>query len=241
MKGVLKDIEFKCAVCIVGRRDLINDKRELVLGPSSTLEVVDRFCYLGDVIGAGGGVQEASKARVKCAWAKFRELEPILTCRGASLKTKGKIYQACVRSVLTYGSETWAMKAEDMRRLERTERMMVRWMCGVSLKDKRHSEELLKWLGIESVLEVVRRSRLRWFGHVERMCTDNWVSACREIKVVGSNGPGRGRKTWRECVVDDMRRLGLSRELAQDRIMWRGAISGKRLTCVQARTHGRKT
>ena len=29
------------------------------------------------------------------------------------------------------------MKADDLRSLERTERMMVRWMCGVSLKDRK--------------------------------------------------------------------------------------------------------
>ena len=44
---------------------------------------------------------------------KFRELSPILTVRGMSLKMKGKIYGACVQSVMTYGSETWALKVSD--------------------------------------------------------------------------------------------------------------------------------
>ena len=82
-----------------------------------------------------------------------------MTSRGASLKAKGKIYNACVRSVVVYGSETWAMRVEDMHRLERTERVMVRWMSGVTLKDKKPSEELLDHLGIESIAVVVRRSR----------------------------------------------------------------------------------
>ena len=73
-----------------------------------------------------GGAEEASRARVRRAWAKFRELSPILTARGASLIVKGKFYRACVQSVLVYGSETWAMKVDDMQRLERTERLMVR-------------------------------------------------------------------------------------------------------------------
>jgi len=38
------------------------------------------------LIGAGGGAKEASSARVRRAWAKFRELAPVLTSRGASLK-----------------------------------------------------------------------------------------------------------------------------------------------------------
>ena len=54
------------------------------------MEVVDKFCCLGDVIGKGGGAEKASRARVRCAWGKFRDLR-LLTTRGASLKVKGKI------------------------------------------------------------------------------------------------------------------------------------------------------
>ena len=43
------------------------------------LECVGKFCYLGDMIGSGGGAEEASRARVQCAWGKFRKLAPILT------------------------------------------------------------------------------------------------------------------------------------------------------------------
>lgn len=229
IKGKLKNVEFKCAACVAGlqNKNKMSMKRELVLGPDCSVEIVDRFCYLGDMIGAGGGAEEASRARIRCAWAKFRELAPILTSRGLSLRTKGKIYNACVRSVLVYGSETWAMRVEDLHRLERTERMMVRWMCGVTLKDRKCSEDLLGRLCIASVAEVVRRNRLRWFGHVERMSADNWVSACREIEIEGSRRRGRGRKTWQECVVADMCGLGVKREAAQDRTLWRSVISGK--------------
>ena len=102
--------------------------------PNVKVEYVSRFCYLDDMLGAEGGVVEAARARVRCAWAKFKELTSILTIRGASYHIKGKIYRACVQSVLSYGTETWAMKAENLHSLERAERMMVRWMCGVSLK-----------------------------------------------------------------------------------------------------------
>jgi len=78
------------------------------------MEHVDKFCYLGDMISAGGGVGKASRMRVKCAWNSFRDLQPILTKRGASLKIKGKIYRACVESVLVHGTETWAMKVDEM-------------------------------------------------------------------------------------------------------------------------------
>ena len=129
------------------------------------------------------------------------------------------------------------MKAEDMQRLERTERMMIRWMCGVRLSDKKASAELLSRLDIESVSVVVRRGRLRWFGHVERKQPDDWVSACRHIVVESVNGRGRGRprKTWRECVEEDMSKLKLCVKDTQDRAVWRSGILGNRLTRAVAR------
>ena len=62
------------------------------------------------------------------------------------------------------------MKAENLHSLER---MMVRWICGVSLKDRKYSVDLYSILGIQSVADVVRRGRLRWFGHLERKSVDD--------------------------------------------------------------------
>ena len=138
--------------------------------------------------------------------------------------------------VMTYGSETWAVKMEDMQRLERTEKIMIRWMCGVTLRDIKSSEELRQQLSVVSVSDVVRQDRLRWFGHVERKDADDWVSACRNMVVCGEKGRGRGKKTWRECVADDMRRMHLKTEDAQDRVIWRDGILGNRPTRASAET-----
>ena len=70
--------------------DRVRGGAEFILGASEKLEVVDRFCYLGDMLGKGGGAEESSRVRVKCAWGKFNELAPILTMRGASLRLEGK-------------------------------------------------------------------------------------------------------------------------------------------------------
>ena len=83
------------------------------------------------------------------------------------MRLKGQFDRMCVQRVMVYGSETWSMRAEKMRRMERTE-SMIRWMCGVTLKDRCKSEELRKRLEIEDVADVARRSRLGWFGLGEK-------------------------------------------------------------------------
>ena len=61
---------------------------------------------------------------------------------------------------------------------------MMRWMCGVQLKNRVKIEELWKCLKIEDVSDVVRRGRLSWFGHVERKSVNDWVSSCRGFVVL---------------------------------------------------------
>ena len=74
------------------------------------LECVCKFVYLGDMLNDAGRVEQAVATRVRAAWMKFKELGGILCMRGASLRMKGVVYKACVRSMLTYGAETWALK-----------------------------------------------------------------------------------------------------------------------------------
>ena len=69
--------------------------KEVVTEPNVKLECVPKFCYLGVTLGAGGCWEEVARARVRCAWAKFKELSPILTTRGASYRIKEKVYNAC--------------------------------------------------------------------------------------------------------------------------------------------------
>ena len=42
---------------------------EVVIEPNVKLECVPKFCYMGDTLGAGGGVEEAAKARERFARA----------------------------------------------------------------------------------------------------------------------------------------------------------------------------
>ena len=50
------------------------------------------------------------------------------------------------------------------------------------------------------------------------------MSTCRKVKVAGARYKGRKRKTWEECVEDDMKVLGLHPEWAVFRDMWRDVI-----------------
>jgi len=67
---------------------------------------------------------------------------------------------------MLHGSETWPVRKENKVTLQRAEMRMVRWMCGVKLKDRFPSKELRERLGIDDVVLVLQQNRLRCYGHV---------------------------------------------------------------------------
>ena len=126
------------------------------------------FYYLGDMLGAAGGCEEVSRTRVRAAWGQFKEFAELLTRRGIPLRLKGRVYRTCVQSVMVYASENWAVRVEEEPRMERKENIMLRWMCGVTLRDKVPtvvrdkipSVELRRRLGIEGVVEVTLMDKI---------------------------------------------------------------------------------
>ena len=215
-----RDRGFVCKICdgTGAEQDGIED---LELGSGEVFEGVRKFCYLGDMINGEGGSDSASIMRVRSGWAKFRELSGVLKGKWVNLKLKGKVYAACVRSVMIYGSETWAITGEQRERLERTEMKMVRWMCGVSLRERKTSKELRRMMGIEAIGELVQRARLRWAGHVLRKENTDGVKKCMDMEIEGNRGRGRPKLTWGKLLEKDMQSKGLVKEDAGDRIKWR--------------------
>ena len=92
-------------------------KNEVQVGPDK-LEVVASFCYLGDMLSAGGGCEIVVTTRVKTAWKKFRELLPVLTSRQISYKTRGHVYSSLARSAMLHASETWPLTKTNLQCLQ---------------------------------------------------------------------------------------------------------------------------
>ena len=101
---------------------------------------------------------------------------------------------------MLYGSEAWCLR-EEMAIL-RTERAMVRAMCGMKLLDRRKSEELMDIK--ESLHRMAKASSIRWYGHVLRKEDENVIVKALKFEVSGSRG--RPKQTWKKQVVNEMKK-----------------------------------
>ena len=79
---------------------------------------------------------------------------------------------------MLYGSETWCSRESKMRILRRTERAMVRAMCGMKLADKRNTTELLDMLRLKVTVD-----RLAEVNGV------HWYTGADFTKKPGGEGP----------------------------------------------------
>src|SRR5580704_3609577 len=137
--------------------------RVMDVGSEMNVEKVEKFCYLGDTISLRGGVDQVVTARIRSGWNSFRQLASFLTAKDISLLERRKMYDACIRSCMLYGSETWAMlygsetwalnRVNEIK-LERNEVKMVRWMVGTKLIERVPSKELRQRLGLEDMQSV---------------------------------------------------------------------------------------
>ena len=215
---------YICLVCN-GARQNIPAVDESIVTDAGTIEEVTEFTYLGDVISCGGGAETSVRHRIAIAWHKWREISSLLSNRGIPLKHRSRVYNACIRSVMLYGAVTWALTQREESLLQSCDRRMLRRLCGVTLRDRISSDEVLRRCGLESILLRVRKMRMAWFGHVYRRDGNDPVRRVKEVEAPGRRPRGRPKKTWSDCVRGDLSAAGVPETAADDRARWKTIIS----------------
>ena len=60
-----------------------------------------------------------------------------------SLNTRGQMYNSCVRGAILYSLECLALRKEDKKHLEHSERAMLLWMGNIKKKQHMSTDFLL--------------------------------------------------------------------------------------------------
>ena len=78
---------------------------------------------------------------------------------------------------------------------------MMCWICNFKANDEVSSDSLLSKLGLQDIDVVLRSSKMRWPGHVERIKV--FISQVCKLNVVAQNRSSKLRKSWDEVWLDD--------------------------------------
>ena len=118
---------------------------------------------------------------------------------------KWAVYWSYLRPAILYASEALCLKDSKMGILQRTERSMMRAICGAQLKDIKISTDLMFMLGLsESIGQLALANSACWYGHVLRRAVD--------FVVEGQRRKGRPKRTWKKQVEEESVKVGLRRE-----------------------------
>jgi hypothetical protein len=81
-----------------------------------------------------------------------------------------------------------------------TEMRMIRWMSGMTRKDRIRNEYIEGSVSIASIVDMMRKNRVQWFGHVMKQ---EETKALRVVIKMNVEGKKRKMKTKKEMVGYD--------------------------------------
>ena len=178
-----------------------NEKKVNILIDGEPLEQVQKFKYLGTQVTEDGRSETELNSRIGAAKTKFSIMSTILTSRHLSIALKVRVLGCYVFSVFSYGSEAWTLTKTMEEKIDAFEMWCLRRMGGVSWKEKKTNEEVLKKLKTErKLLKTIKQRKLRYFGHVKRQ--DGFLKMTMEGRIEGRRTRGRPRTTWADNVEE---------------------------------------
>lgn len=188
------------------------------------LNEVKNFKYLGSTVSGNGELDPEITHRIQEGWRNWKKVSGVLCDRRITVKNKGIIYKTVVRPAMMYGAETWTIKKIQEKRLNVTEMRMLRWMCGVTRRDRVRNERVRGTTKVTEISKKIQERRLQWYGHLLRRPNDYVVRRVMAMEVDGKRGRGRPRRKWMEGIKNDLREKGLTGDECQDKALWRRLI-----------------
>ena len=95
---------------------------------------------------------------------------------------------------------------------------MMQWMYDYTRLARFRNVVIREKVRVAPLEEKMRETRVRWYGHVKRRSVDAPVRRCEAIDLAHcKRGRGRSKTSWNEVNEGDMKFLGLTEDMAQDR------------------------
>ena len=215
------------------------NRAEIADGPSDInirnqkIENTDEFNYLECYVSKDQTQRKDIETRVSKASNAFNSLRQIVWYRKCiSIQAKIRIFRASVLPVLLYGSELWSLTVAEEERLKTFYMRCLRTIIGVTIVDRMKNDVVLQLAGQPPLENILRRNRLRWFGHVNRMNNDQNSPMLTKKTLFASfkdvKRPPHGVKLrWRDKIMKDINVSNIKnwRRETQDKDKWRKIIN----------------
>ncbi len=183
----------------------VDERCEIMMG-GERMEVVKEFKYLGTVLKRNGEMEGEVRERAVKGRSVIGSLARVMKGRSVSMEVQRGLRNSILLPTLMYGSETWTWNRAQQSRVCTVEMSYLSGECGVTRWDGESNESVYNSCGMGSrangvncgVVEWMKRNTLRWFGHIERMGSEEFVKKVYMSESVGPNRRGRPPGRWRD-------------------------------------------
>ncbi|KAI8439007.1 hypothetical protein MSG28_011306 [Choristoneura fumiferana] len=173
------------------------------------VEQVGQFAYLGSVVDPTGGTDSDVEARINKARAAYAQLKPVWTSTVITRRTKIRVFNSNVKSVLLYGCETWFVRKDITDRLQVFVNKCLRRILGIFWPRTISNARLWQMTDQKPVSREIMIRKWRWIGHTLRGSNDHLPKQGLRWQSTGRRRPGRPRTTWRRSVEKEAGSIGL--------------------------------
>jgi hypothetical protein len=157
-------------------------------------------------------------------------LKNVWRASNISLHLKIKLFNACVKSVLLYGCETWFMTNKTTQKLQAFVNRCLRNILGIWWPRIITNQELWEKTGQSDInVDVeIKRRKYGWIGHTLRKSRNEICDSVLEWNPQGKRSRGCPKATWRRTVMKESGRksFGELRASANNRVRWRSFVDG---------------
>ena len=145
------------------------------------------------------------------------------------MKSKVRIYEACVLSTLLYTSETWTTYKGQETKLNTFHLRSLRKILNMKWQETVSNCRVIEMAGLTSVTTILSRRRMRWLGHVYRVNNTSIPKQCLFGELsIGQRCQGTPKFHYKDVCKDTMKHLQIDpkswERLASDRAAWRTAM-----------------
>nr|KAG5686693.1 hypothetical protein BaRGS_013592 [Batillaria attramentaria] len=191
---------------------------------------VESFVYLGSVVDGQGGTDRDVTARIGKARAAMVMLKNVWASKAVSIRTKLRIFNSNVKSVLLYGCETWRTTKTMQQKIQTFLNTCLRRIFNIRWPEKIRNEELWERAGQEPVAKQILRRKWGWIGHTLRKPASSTTRQALTWNPQGKRKRGRPRNSWRRDTEAELCKQGTNwtgvARLAQNRVRWRRVADG---------------
>ena len=160
-------------------------------------------------------IEEESKERKAAGSRAYYVYKKTIFIKIDIPKGQSTTYNTLIRPTVTYGSETWVLKENVTNKLNIFGRRIMREIYGRTRTDDGYwsiktDQEINDILKGQNIIGFIKKQRLNWLGHVERMVEDNIVQKIKRRKPMSKRPIGRPKTRWEDDVLEDIKSINIS-------------------------------